>query len=95
MLILNGILHMRIKFGSMVVTHITTRPYKIAYVFLILALVQTTSMIFITNIVYKGEFNEVVKFWISSPTFKTVFISFELCKFTWIFIFVNIQTFNH
>ena len=38
MLILNIILHTRIKFGSMVVTHMTTTPYKIAYIFLIMAL---------------------------------------------------------
>ena len=95
MLILNVILHVRIKFGNMVVTHVTTRPYKIAYVFLILALLQTVGMIYLTNIYYDGQFTEVVNLWLDSSVFKVIFVSFELFKFTWIFIFIEGQSFNH
>lgn len=38
-LILNITLHMRIKFGNMAVTHVTFKPYKMAYVFLTLAII--------------------------------------------------------
>ena len=37
-LIINVSLHIRIKYGDMVVSHISTTPYKVAYWFLILAL---------------------------------------------------------
>lgn len=56
-LLLNGFLHIRIKYGSMVVTHVTTRPYKFAYGYLLLAISQTLGLIFLTNIYYRDDFH--------------------------------------
>ena len=85
---MNIVLHTRIKFGSMVVTHNTTKPYKVAYIFLLLAGIQSVSLIYLTNVYYARNFNKIRDLWIENNIFKVVFISFELLKFTWIGIFV-------
>ena len=83
------------RFGNMVVTHTTTNPYKVTYLFLSFALAQCVMFIFTANVTYKGNFNEFIKFWIDNSLYEAVFFTFELCKCTAIMLFLNVQTFDN
>ena len=50
-------LHTRIQYGNMVVTHITTRPYKIAIFFLMTALLESIYLLINVNVTFKGDFH--------------------------------------
>ena len=52
-------------------------------------------LVYLTNIIYVRDFDSFVKLWLDNDMFKVLFISFELCKFTWIFIFILYQSFNY
>lgn len=40
LLLTNTFLHMRIKYGDIVLTHLTTWPYKIAFAFICFSIIQ-------------------------------------------------------
>lgn len=56
-LIVNIGLHLRIKYGDMVITHMTTLPYKIAYVVLIVGLIESLMLLIMRNIVFADDFD--------------------------------------
>lgn len=92
LLILSVTMHVRIKFGDMVVTRTTTRPYKIAHLFFILTLLETIFIITVVNVVNKDDFGDfILKFETEAPLMITL-MSFETTKFCLIFIFLSIQT---
>ena len=43
-------LHTRLKYGDILVTHTTTRPYNIAIVFLVVSLFESSFLIYITEV---------------------------------------------
>lgn len=94
-LLLNGILHYRIKFGDMLITHMTTLPYKRAYVFIFFALIQNSYLLVLSNIVFKGDFDDLVSHWHDNSLFKCIFACLELCKFGSICNFVFTVTFEN
>ena len=89
--LVNLVLHTRIKFGNMVVSHITTRPYKVAYAFLFLSFTETLIMICIVNIHDEGDFSRFINKWIWDGQFNAVLIAFEISKLTAIWIFLMSQ----
>ena len=52
-------------------------------------------LVYLANIIYVRDFDGFVKLWMDNDMFKVLFIAFELCKFTWIFIFILYQSFNY
>ena len=93
-LLINVGLHTRIKYGNMVVTNISTVPYKIAYWFLIIALCQAIMLVYMVNIHFTGVFAKFIDYWINSPTFNAIFMAFECNKIAAILIFLNAQSFE-
>ena len=59
----------RIHYGDAIITHITTRPYKITMVLLILMLSNHSIGLVITNIVYVGRYSEYIEDLKSKPFF--------------------------
>ena len=49
-LLTNIYLHMCIKYGEIVVNHITTQPYKIAFVYITFSIFQCAYLLFEVNI---------------------------------------------
>ena len=94
MLIINLVLHIRIKFGDMVVSHISTNPYKAAYGFLTIALIQSLQFVYLVNIKYENDFTKFVDLWVNNGTYNAIFMAFECCKFAAIIFFLNMQAFE-
>ena len=67
MLLVNVTMHTRLKYGDMVVTHITTRPYKVATVFLVVALLESIFLIYLNNIWADGDFTQILTTWNTKP----------------------------
>ena len=89
-LLINIVLHTRIKFGDMVVSHISTWPYKVAYVFMFISLLESMIVICVLNIHFSGNFLEFVNSWKHNGPFNALIMAFELCKITWIVVFIQI-----
>ena len=89
-LLINIVLHTRIKFGDMVVSHITTWPYKVAYVFMFISLLESTIAVCVLNIHFEGDFTKFVESWENNGPFNALIMAFELCKITWIAVFIQI-----
>ena len=73
----------------MVVTNISTTPYKIAYWFLIIALCQAIMLVYMENIHFNGVFSKFVEYWINNETFNAIFMAFECNKIATILIFLS------
>ena len=94
-LILNTILHLRIKYGDMVVTRITTKPYKVIYFYLVFGLIEVSYIIFLINVRFSHNFNAFLKYWFDSWAPIQTIITLELCKLGAICYFISEQTFQH
>ena len=88
-LLVNLGLHLRIKYGDMVITHMTTLPYKIAYVVTIVGLIESLMMIIMLNIVFLGDFNQFTTYISDTPFFLLLFSTLEIVKFTAIGTFID------
>ena len=49
-LLVNVTQHTALKYGDVVVTHTSTRPYKIASLFLVVALLESIFLIYLTDV---------------------------------------------
>ena len=56
MLLVSITQHTGLKYGDIVVTHTSTRPYKIASIFLVAALLESMFLIYLTNVQTNGDF---------------------------------------
>ena len=50
----------RIKYGDMAITHMTSRPYIIAIFIFIISMLELTTDVIATNIVAQNEFAQLV-----------------------------------
>ena len=66
----------------------STTPYKVAYGYLIIALIQAIVLVYMVNVQFLGIFADFVDFWVSSPTFNALFMAFECNKIAAIMIFL-------
>ena len=87
-LVANTFLHVRIKYGSMVVTHMTTWPYKIIFFFLIVAIIESVMLLILDNIVFAGHFENFLRFTTTNAIFKLTLVAFEIAKIALVFVFV-------
>ena len=85
----------RVKYGDMVVTHLTTRPYQLALVLLTVALFECIFLLIKANVIYAGNFEGLIAHWVASKTFKVTFMGFETLKYCCIIHFVHIQGFQY
>ena len=90
-LLANIFLHVRIKFGRVVVTHMTTWPYKVAYGFLIVSILQCQYLMYVLNVVFDNDFEDFREDWISHSRIKIIFIFFELTKLGFIIVLLTVQ----
>ena len=80
-LLVTVVMHMRIKYGDMVVTRRTTVPYKVAYAFLTVAAFECLTMLVLANIIFKDEgFQGFLDFLAGNTYFKFSVIFIEIIK---------------
>ena len=91
LLLANVFLHVRIKFGRVVVTHMTTVPFKVAYGFLFVSILQCMYLIYVVNVTFENNFDDFRQDWIRDPRIKIVFIFFELTKLGFIVALLTVQ----
>ena len=73
-------LHTRIKYGKMKVTHVTTKPYKVAYIFLFLAITSSIYLEIMVNVVHAGNYYGLVQDWLYGPWFMIIIVNLEIAK---------------
>ena len=56
MMIYNAYLYSQIRYGKMAITHVSMRPYKIAFVFLLIALAETVYVLILSDVVFANNF---------------------------------------
>ena len=79
-LIIVIVLHVRIIYGDMIVTHMTTIPHKVTYIFLSLAIVECVVILFITEVTF-DDYEDFEDFWIGKKWFNIAFFCFQNAKF--------------
>ena len=82
-------MHMRIKYGDMVVTRRTTVPFKIAYAYLAVASLECIMMMVLANLIFTDQFTGLLDFLADNPYFKFTFIFLEITKTLLVLTFVQ------
>ena len=95
MIIYNAYLYSQIKYGNMTITHVSMRPYKIAFLFLLIALAETVYVLILSDVVFANDFKVFLHHWTESKYFKRLIIGFEMSKFCAIIAFLLSQTFEY
>ena len=69
----------------------TTWPYKVAYGFLIVSILQCQYLMYMLNVVFDNDFEDFREDWISHSRIKIIFIFFELTKLGFIIALLTVQ----
>lgn len=80
----------RVKFGDMVVTHLTIRPYQLALLLLTVSFFECIFLLINANVTFEGNFKGLINYWVASKSFKVTFMGFETLKYCCIIHFIHI-----
>lgn len=81
--------YLHIKFGNGVVTHITTYPFRLAIVYILVSLIECGALLYDINIHNDGIFDNFVEEWINTNSIKIFYMISELAKIGIIEVFIN------
>ena len=95
-LLINLTLLVRIKFGNLLVTHLSVRPYIISLCLLAVMLVQFTILLYLKNISYADDIAQYWKdLYTPSEVLAKINVGFTLVKIDLVLYFIMCRTYEH
>ena len=94
-LLVNITILVRIKYGDLLVTHLSVRPYLISLAFFILVILMELSLTYIKNIVYAGDLDGFWKMMFDpESTVGAINYGFTLFKIDLVIFFILTRTYE-